>query len=164
MSDRAENHPESPRLIALRRAAREAWALRTSAALAVEIHQQEERTMQADITALTNEVLAASSKLTTALVAASRIAPPPRDLRPVLVQLADVEREIEEHGKTWWGKLRAPGNTYSCPEEQAAWQTLCRRRESLVADVVRYALAMTTPLEPANEQSGWHTGTSARTP
>lgn len=139
-------------------------ALRTSAALAVEIQAQEERTMQADITKLTNEVLAASSKLTTALVAASRVSPPPRDLRPTLVQLADVERELVAHGERWHKAPRTPGNAYSCAEEQGEWSTLCRRRESLVADVVRYALAMTTPLEPANEQSGWHTGTSARTP
>lgn len=139
-------------------------ALRTSAALAVEIQQQEERTMQEKIATLANEITAHCRELQTLVVTAARVAPPPRDLRPVLVQLADVEREMEAHGERWHKAPRAPGNTYSCAEEQAEWSTLCRRRESLVADVVRYALAMTTPLEPANEQSGWTVASSARTP
>lgn len=119
--------------------------------------------MSDKIATLANEITAHCRELQTLVVSAARVSPPPRDLRPTLVQLADVERELVAHGERWHKAPRTPGNAYSCAEEQGEWSTLCKRRESLVADVVRYALAMTTPLEPANEQSGWACGAS-RTP
>ena len=70
--------------------------------------------------------------------------PPPRELAPLIVQLADVERETRDHFVRYpHDRARMAGSPYSCESEAREWQILCRRKAEVVDALVRYAVAAT---------------------
>lgn len=155
------------RLRYLRRlAARAPSALAVSAELAHELAKGE--TMNESRIATLAESISRDAHDLTALVRAVAVEPPPRELAPLIVQLADVVTETAEHYAKYAGKPRTIKGVYSCEQEETEWRILHRRHGEIVEAIERYAVAAcgTVPrTKAANEtQSGWATATSARTP
>jgi hypothetical protein len=69
------------------------------------------------------------------------IEPPPRDVRPLLVELAEADRECDECTRDYLGAARVTGDGYSSDEHRDRWRRCHGRRESAVEAIVRYAEA-----------------------
>jgi len=95
-----------------------------------------------DITRLSRDLISVVREVT--------VEPPPRELAPLIVQLADVEREIEEHFKRYpHGRPKVVDGHYGCENEKRDWSVLCRRKDTIHRALARYAMAATQPRESA---------------
>lgn len=118
-------------------------ALQASASLAAEIAREDHAMDEKKITDLA-AAIARDCRTLAAIVAHPE--PPPREIAPLIVQLADVERETREHYVRFpHGSPRMTGSAYSCEAEAREWHLLCVRKDQIIAALTRYAVAATEP-------------------
>lgn len=133
-----------------RLAAQNPEALRVSAELAVTL---EEETMSDRVQSLIESMQQDMAQL------AAMASKPSVDILGMLTDLAEAKRAVDVVAKRYHGQKRIGGGYVSAVHEEE-WTAAWNAHDAAVAALTKYALAMTEPVQAANEQSGWHVGRS----